>query len=119
MLPNSPSSKRWQRILMLCAFVTLLSSVGGFALRTSMPRLGWTLSIVTFVGAMSIVFIWRTIIKNRRREVRAAHYRLCPWCEYSLVGLEERGVCPECGASFNPDRLIVEWHRRLGNCEAS
>lgn len=34
--------------------------------------------------------------RRERRRLRAVSRGRCPWCGYSVVGLEE-GVCPECG----------------------
>src|SRR5688500_2560918 len=32
----------------------------------------------------------------------------CPACNYSLQGLNESGICPECGSAF--DRAVVILH---------
>lgn len=37
----------------------------------------------------------------------AFRHRSCLKCEYELRGLPERGVCPECGESFDLDTLVV------------
>lgn len=38
----------------------------------------------------------------------------CPGCGYSLTGLPERGVCPECGRAYAPGRIVLHgWARGL------
>jgi hypothetical protein len=37
----------------------------------------------------------------------AFRHRSCLKCEYDLRGLPERGVCPECGGSYDRDTLVV------------
>jgi len=34
--------------------------------------------------------------------------KACPQCGYSLEGLPEEHVCPECGLHYDPDMLTVE-----------
>ncbi len=31
----------------------------------------------------------------------------CPDCGYSLHGLPDRGMCPECGLEYGPDLIIL------------
>ncbi len=31
---------------------------------------------------------------------------LCPNCEYNLTGVEDRGVCPECGQAFDIEQVL-------------
>lgn len=51
---------------------------------------------------------------NRRPQHRAEHHLIsyikehgpdCPGCQYSLKGLDDNSLCPECGADFDRDRL--------------
>ena len=37
----------------------------------------------------------------------------CEQCGYSLEGLAEEGICPECGAKFNMEERILELVRRV------
>lgn len=40
--------------------------------------------------------------KRRQLQARVIEhaYFLCPWCQYVLTGLEETGLCPECGYAY-------------------
>ncbi|MCH8316595.1 MAG: hypothetical protein IIA64_11530 [Planctomycetes bacterium] len=42
----------------------------------------------------------------------------CHWCGYSLVGLADRGNCPECGKSYSPKTAarLQPWPSALKIC---
>jgi len=44
-------------------------------------------------------------MRTKARLARSEWF-LCPWCRYSLVGLDEQGVCPECGAGYRKDVCV-------------
>lgn len=114
MLPVVTRRERvWQRALrvgwvliglFVVYVVLLIASVirkGGAPI---MPVL-WTLVLID-------VFIrWRlrAAITDGHALVKAGEVRLCPFCEYDLRGLGERGQCPECGAWYGPEILRAEW----------
>jgi len=44
--------------------------------------------------------VWRSV----NRLFARAGDPSCPGCGFSLVGLPDTGVCPECGGAYDPDR---------------
>ncbi len=34
---------------------------------------------------------------------------LCPGCQYSLMGLDRTGLCPECGEPFDKDTIVRQF----------
>jgi len=62
-----------------------------------------------FLPVPGMILVWllpRGIrLRTKALAVRSDWF-LCPWCRYSLVGLEDRGVCPECGAGYRKDVCV-------------
>ncbi len=86
-------------------------------------RYGLLISLFVFVGIGSLVSIpwlhflvipvlilaWllpRGIQVRTKARLARSDWFLCPWCRYSLVGLEDQGVCPECGAGYRKDVCV-------------
>jgi len=70
--------------------------------------------IMCGVFALSIglqLVLWRRVYRTRSRAA-SLDYRICPECGYSLVDLDEVGMCPECGTPYNPVELEVVWKRK-------
>ena len=64
--------------------------------------------VITFAWLLGTVFVWRETKRERasRLESNSGTSVVCPACGYNLTGL--RGTtCPECGASYTVDELLV------------
>lgn len=57
-----------------------------------------------------LAFPW-TKQRAAQRRAELNHYFVCPECGYSLIGLGDRGRCPECGSLFSEQLLTEYWTR--------
>jgi hypothetical protein len=91
-------------VLMVAAFVTGTYFAGhrSDARASGLFMTGAALSVLASVLARQ---------RKRRFELHlcAEDYLLCPCCYYSLRGLPEDGVCPECGSGYSPQSLKDDW----------
>ena len=59
-----------------------------------------TLGILV-MAIMCVPVVW---FRVRRRQFQNVVFRndffLCPWCQYVLVDLQDSGLCPECGSTY-------------------
>jgi len=86
-------------------------------------RYGMLISLFVFVGIGSLIsipwlhflvipvlilvwFLPRGIQARTKARLVRSDWFLCPWCRYSLVGLDDQGVCPECGAGYRKDVCV-------------
>lgn len=59
------------------------------------------------VPGMIVCWILPRGIRVRAKARALKHdWFLCPWCRYALTGLEDQGVCPECGAGYRRDVCV-------------
>lgn len=58
-------------------------------------------TIATVVAIVSTIPILR-----KRHAIEALEFRVCPRSGFSLSGLPNDGICPECGTPFSQRRLI-------------
>jgi hypothetical protein len=60
------------------------------------------------------VWYWRRLRRRARETLVRTRGLTCLGCGFSLVGLEENGHCPECGASYYADHLTRCWSDAAG-----
>lgn len=68
-----------------------------------------TLSVApALVGwaSTAVLIVWSRRLRRRAIEHQGG---VCWSCGYVLGGLPQRGVCPECGSSFDRDDLRRRW----------
>jgi hypothetical protein len=73
--------------------------------------IGYMVSIpwLHFLVIPVLILVWflpRGIQARTKARLVRSDWFLCPWCRYSLVGLEDSGVCPECGAGYRKDVCV-------------
>jgi len=66
-------------------------------------------SVIAYSTIAVLGACWLIPLGIRRRTRRRCHahaYFLCPWCRYTLEGLDDDGLCPECGKRY--ERAVCE-----------
>lgn len=64
-----------------------------------------------FVILILIPVVWFRWKRHQYKAlVRDNDYFLCPWCRYALTDLEDTGLCPECGVTYERElcRLLYK-----------
>ena len=66
--------------------------------------------VVGIVLWLSAIVLWE---KRLVQQLRAADYKLCPHCGYSLKGhesqFESQFKCPECATACDIDKIQYDW----------
>ena len=100
----------WLRLTLVPAAAAVL----WIALRgpLGLPRTGFFRFLPMLIAVVPIliintIFLWRSM--SIRRAVRVTRGQLCTHCAYSLIGLDARGMCPECGASYDKEVDAPLW----------
>ena len=81
-----------------------------FLLPLSTPP--WIVSALIFVPQLTGLAIYVLASRRLRRFVRASNEAgaiLCTACHYRIDGLEDAGLCPECGAIYTVTLANEEW----------
>jgi len=73
--------------------------------------IGYLVSIpwLHFLAIPLLLLAWllpRGVQLRTKARLARSDWFLCPWCRYSLVGLDDQGVCPECGAGYRKDVCV-------------
>jgi DNA-directed RNA polymerase subunit RPC12/RpoP len=107
-----------RRRVALTAVCTVLSLAGGFAVGAACLAIQRQLPppIAVLIGGgtvpitwvLATVLIWRETAAERlgRLTARGTPAIACPLCGYDLAGLTEVR-CPECGASFTLEQIVL------------
>jgi|SRR5437867_3720734 len=106
------------RRVALTAGATLLSPAGGFAVALGCLAINRQVpspmavmiggGTVPITWVLSTVLIWRETPAERlgRLTAHGMPVLACPLCGYNLAGLTE-ARCPECGASFTLEQIVL------------
>jgi ribosomal protein S27AE len=79
------------------------------------PRPGITMrleliGLAVYSGYCLLFAVYMTRWRSRiRRQIVAAGGRVCFRCGYGLTGLDNNGICPECGEAFVLAALRERW----------
>ena len=107
-----------RRRVTLTALATLLSLAGGFAAALACLALNRQVpppmavliggGTVPITWVLSTVLVWRETAAERLARLTAHRMPIvaCPLCGYNLAGLTA-ARCPECGADFTLEQLVL------------
>jgi len=73
--------------------------------------IGYLVSIpwLHFLVIPVLILVWllpRGIQLRTKARAHKSDCFLCSWCRYALVGLEDEGICPECGSRYRRDVCV-------------
>ena len=102
-----------QVVIMLLLPALLLAVYLGWISIFAFASLAAPLLLLASIGWM-LLLVGRGIHRSKRlRELRKHEYRICQACGYLLVGLPDKGTCPECGSSYDRQETIRTWRNRM------
>ena len=70
----------------------------------------WWFGLAAFAVLAMTVAAWA---KRTKARLEADEFRHCIECGHSLVGGEDTGKCPECGAAYELPALVDAWRSGL------
>lgn len=91
-----------------------------FTLASSVVCLAWDVRLFFRVVVVSMYFwfavgAFKFLLTSAHDaaldRLREAQFLICTACRFDLRSSVSIGKCPECGRSFNPDTLSLEWIR--------
>lgn len=89
------------------SIAVLLDTKWTFAI---MEDFGFLLSALALLLCVSMVAQIPRLTKNRfQRYVSRHDWRICSSCGYSLNGLPDQHLCPECGSGYDYVELVQYW----------
>lgn len=74
---------------------------------SSQVMVAWSIAVV-----VACICLWAIPhMRERRfhRAVLALHYEVCLNCGYNLTGLPAKHECPECGSTYQKEKVCQEW----------
>jgi hypothetical protein len=105
--------KRFFRFAIAPGSVLIIIGVARYIRASDIGTLATSAELVIVVIAWCVWF--RVHLRDQARAVLVKTRGLtCTNCGYSLVGMDENGQCPECGASYYADHLCQCWSRAAG-----
>lgn len=110
--PYPPIALRglWTCILLpQVVIITGIEVLSRYQLLHPGTALGVTASMLPPVGGVVGCVLWRRKLRRLRQRVADAEGCVCVRCGYSVQGLGESGVCPECGLAFDRARTLQAW----------
>jgi len=105
--------ERWLRVASLPAVITAVALVYISLLSRSgrgEPAIAIAAAVVLIGHQLATLFARL----HSTRTLKTSEWRLCRGCLQSLVGLGERGACPECGRPFETVEVVSDWRRQYG-----
>jgi hypothetical protein len=97
----------WWTVLILPIAAAVGQITGGFLGGPAFDLLRWTGYRLLLLALLIPFLVWDALSE---RVFRARKDPYCIHCGYTLIGLPEEGVCPECGRSYR--MIIVQMFRR-------
>lgn len=112
--PTPRVIRRAVRLWAMSAVVCALVALGCLVLRKplGLPSGGGFRFVPIALGLAPIVVLlpfWHWRVRRLRRALFASRFRLCTHCGYDVSGLNSRGMCPECGQTYDLARDVAVW----------
>jgi hypothetical protein len=72
----------------------------------------WVLIVMPlsfFTPQFALIFLFARKLRQLRKQLERADYRLCTNCIHDLSGLDGECTCPECGTPFRAESDVRSW----------
>ena len=104
------TSRRYLALAILCVALAVGLAVWRWSHAPKLLR--WQKYTILALGMMPTLVLYPIYARLERRvrgDWQQTGGRLCMHCGYWLVGLPQRGTCPECGAGYDLDQDLKHW----------
>jgi len=106
-------------ILRVSSLLLLVLAPGGLlSLFRESALWSWVSRFLIMVVVVHVFLYWyayRWRLEAYGRLLKANDWAVCRECGYLLKGLPSEGICPECGTSYERQRLAQYWSRWLAD----